>query len=63
MNYDDPRHNRARRRDPLERIKSRNVSKAASRAAWRLIDAHRTEYERLYAEELGNLRRVARSAA
>lgn len=54
-------YTRTLRKDPIQRIKSRQVSKAGSRAAWRLVDAHREEYERLYAEELAATRPTSES--
>jgi len=49
---------RKRRKDPIERLKSRQIAKAGNRAAWRLVAAHRDEYERYYADELANVRPV-----
>lgn len=49
---------RDRRKDPIERLKARKISKAGSRAAWRLVDAHRNEYERYYADELAAIQPI-----
>lgn len=49
---------RAFRKSHVARLKARNVSKAGNRAAWRLVNAHRDEYDRYYAEELAALART-----
>ncbi len=51
-------YNRTHRSKPVARMKSRKVSKAGGRAAWRLVNAHRDEYDRYYAEELAALART-----
>jgi hypothetical protein len=40
-----------RRSAPAEKVKSRNAAAAQARARKRLIEAHREEYQRYYAEE------------
>lgn len=49
---------RERRKNPIERLRARHVSKAGGRATWRLVAEHRDEYERYYAEELTALRHL-----
>ena len=53
---------RQHRASPIGRMKSRRVSKAGNRAAWRLVAAHRDEYDRYYAEELAALARQPEGA-
>jgi len=45
---------------PGQAERERQANAASSRAAWRLIDLYRTEYEHLRAEELTALRRGVR---
>jgi hypothetical protein len=46
-------YQRAYRKRPGKSAAERRRLKASGRAVWRLVDLHREEYERLYAEELG----------
>lgn len=52
-------YTRARRENSAHYERDREVACAGSRAAWRVVDAHRAEYERYYAEELTALRRTS----
>lgn len=45
-------YNRAYRTNPAVRERQRAGERARHRALWRLADAHRAEYDRLYSDEL-----------